>query len=142
MTIDVNRHGLLQSRGLPVCQLPQVQPASTERALADCSDALIGSGRFWASIVLPEQGAYPTHGRLLIFNGRRAGKPVILAHIYTQDPFGTSFVIVFAITKISKGPFGTELQASLPQALGKSGGSWGSRSGPSATTSRASPRPA
>ena len=34
LRIDVNRHGLLQSKGLPVCQIPQVQPASTERALA------------------------------------------------------------------------------------------------------------
>jgi hypothetical protein len=121
MRIEVNRHGLLQSRGLPVCRLPQVQPASTERALANCGDALIGSGQFWAHIVLPDQGAYPTQGRLLIFNGRDRKRPLILAHIYTSHPFNSSFVIPFSIKRISKGPYGTELQASLPQALG----SWG-----------------
>jgi hypothetical protein len=121
LTIDVNRHGLLQSKGLPVCQIPEVQPASTQRALEDCGDALIGSGQFWAHIVLPDQGAYPSQGRLLVFNGREGGHPVILAHIYTSHPFNSSFVIPFSIAHIAKGPYGTELSASLPQALG----SWG-----------------
>ena len=121
LTVEVNRHGLLQSKGLPTCRIPQVQPASTERALQNCGDALIGSGQFWANIVLPDQGAYPTQGRLLIFNAREHGHPVLLAHIYTSHPFNTSFVIAFAIRRVSKGPYGTELSASLPQALG----SWG-----------------
>ena len=121
LKIEVNRHGLLQSRGLAVCRTPEVQPASSQRALANCSDALIGSGQFWANIVLPDQGAYRTQGRLLIFNGREGRKPAILAHIYTSHPFNTSFVISFAMRHIHKGPYGTELSASLPSALG----SWG-----------------
>jgi hypothetical protein len=118
LTIEVNRHGLLQSKGLPVCRVKEIQPASTERALAQCGDALIGSGQFWANIVLPDQGAYRTQGRLLIFNGREGGRPVILTHIYTSHPFNSSFVIPFSIRHVSKGPYGTELHASLPQALG------------------------
>jgi len=118
MTIEVNRHGLLQSKGLPVCQVKSIQPASTERALAQCGDAVIGSGQFWANIVLPDQGAYRTQGRLLIFNGRQKGRPVILTHIFTSHPFNSSFVIPFSIKHVSKGPYGTELHASLPQALG------------------------
>jgi hypothetical protein len=118
LTIDVNRHGLLQSRGLPVCPLGRIQPATTERALAQCGAALIGSGQFWASIVLPDQGAYRTQGRLLVFNGRQGGRPVVLAHIFTSHPFNSSFVIPFSIKHKAKGPYATELTASLPQALG------------------------
>jgi hypothetical protein len=121
MTVNVNKHGLLQSKGLPACGVSEIQPASTQQALQRCGDAEIGSGQFWAHIVLPDQGAYPTHGRLLIFNGTRKGKPVLLTHIFTANPFFSSFVIVFTIQKIHKGPYGTELTASLPQALG----SWG-----------------
>lgn len=121
MTIKVNRHGLLQSKGLPTCSLAEVNASSTERALSQCGDAVVGSGRFWATIVLPDQRPYPTRGRLLVFNGRRAGSPVLFAHIYTTLPFATSFVITFGIKHINKGPYGTELTASLPQALG----SWG-----------------
>ena len=122
MTIRVNKHGLLQSKGLPVCQVHQIQPASDERALENCGDAVIGAGQFWANIVLPDQGAYRTQGRLLIFNGRdKGGRPQILAHIYTTHPFVSSFVIPFSMKRISKGSYGTELKASLPEALG----SWG-----------------
>ena len=118
LSVRVNRHGLLQSKGLPICEVPRIQPATTERALSQCGDALIGSGQFWANIVLPDQGAYRTQGRLLIFNGRERGRPVLLTHIYTSHPFNSSFVIPFAIKKVSSGPYGTELSASLPQALG------------------------
>jgi hypothetical protein len=118
MTVKVNRHGLLQSRGLPACRLPQIQPGSTQRALDDCSEALVGSGRFWASVVFPDQRPYPTRGRLLVFNGRVADKPVIFAHIFTTQPFASSFVVTFALKQIHEGPYGTELSASLPQALG------------------------
>jgi hypothetical protein len=118
MTVKVNKHGLLQSKGLPTCPLRMLQPASTERALASCGDAVIGSGQFWAHIVLPDQGAYGTHGRLLIFNGKQKGRPVIFTHIFTANPFFSSFVIPFGIQKIAKGAYGTELTASLPQALG------------------------
>lgn len=121
MVIEVNRHGLLNSRGLPSCTIAEMQPASDKRALARCGDALVGSGKFYASVVFPDQSPYPTRGRLLIFNGRVAGKPVIFAHIYTKTPFATSFVITFAIRHIHDGPYGTELTAVLPGALGE----WG-----------------
>jgi hypothetical protein len=121
LRIEVNRHGLLQSRGLPVCRPAEVQPATTSQALRACGPALIGSGRFWAHIVLPEQGAYATQGRLLIFNGRRRGKPTLLAQIYTSHPFDSSFLVDFAIRRIDRGPYGTELTASLPETLGR----WG-----------------
>jgi hypothetical protein len=121
MRIKVNRHGLLQSKGLPTCTEAEIDPGSSERALSNCQDALVGSGRFWAQIVLPDQRPYPTRGRLLVFNGKRNGKPVIFSHIYTTNPFNTSFVIAFSIRKVNDGPYGTQLDASLPQALG----SWG-----------------
>ncbi len=118
MTVEVNKHGLLRSEGLPTCPLKALQPASSERAMASCGDAVIGAGQFWGNIVLPDQGAYPTHGRLLIFNGKQGGKPVIFTHIFTANPFFSSFVIPFKIQKTNHGPYGTKLTASLPQALG------------------------
>ncbi|MFL5873270.1 MAG: hypothetical protein ACJ75T_07345 [Solirubrobacterales bacterium] len=121
MTVEVNRHGLLRSEGLPTCRLDQVKALSTQRALENCGDALVGSGRFWATIVLPDQRPYPTRGRLLLFNGRREGSPVLFAHIFTRSPFASAFVITFAIKRINQGPYGTQLSASFPRALGE----WG-----------------
>ncbi len=34
-------------------------------------------GGVLGELVLPDQGAYPTQGRLLVFNGRRGGKSVL-----------------------------------------------------------------
>ncbi len=121
MSVKVNRHGLLQSKGLPSCPLAQIEASSSQRALSSCADALVGSGRFWATIVLPDQRPYPTRGQLLIFNAKQKGKPALFAHIFTTKPFATAFVIAFAVKRIDQGPYGTELSASLPQALG----SWG-----------------
>jgi hypothetical protein len=118
MTVKVNRHGTLRTLGVPACTMKQLHPTSTEQALANCGDALVGSGRFWASVVFPEQRPYPTRGRLLVFNGRQGGKPALFAHIYTTDPFNTSFVIPFAIRHIDDGQFATQLTASFPKALG------------------------
>jgi hypothetical protein len=121
MTVKVNRRGLLRSEGLPTCRVAWIQPGSSRRALERCGDALVGSGLFWAKIVLPDQRPYPTRGRLLLFNGKVGGRPVLFAHIYTPQPFINSFVVTFAIRHIREGTYGTELSASLPQALG----SWG-----------------
>lgn len=121
LTIDLNRHGVLRSRGLPVCRIPRIQPASSGRALKNCGRALIGRGQFWAHIVLPDQRPYKTEGRLLAFNGKAHGRPILLVHVFTSNPFFTSFVISFSIRHIAKGPWGTELSTDLPPALG----SWG-----------------
>jgi hypothetical protein len=119
MDIEINRHGHIETEGLPVCRLSQIKATSTENALQACADSLVGSGHFWASVVFNEEALpYHTTGRLLAFNGRKAGKPVLLIHIYTTQPFPSAFVVTFSIHQIHDGPYATELSASLPQALG------------------------
>jgi hypothetical protein len=118
MKIEVNRHGLLRSEGLPACRIPQIATASTAKALELCSSALIGSGRFWAHIVLDDQSPYPAQGRILIFNARSGARQMALAHIFTSSPFPSSFVIPFTVRSLSRGAYGTVLTAPLPQALG------------------------
>lgn len=121
LRIEINRGGRLEEQGLPACPLSLILTASSQRALSACRGALVGSGRFDANIVLHGQAPYPTTGRLLIFNGRKGGVPVLLGHIYSSKPFATSFVITFKITTRPRGTFGTVLSASLPEALGN----WG-----------------
>jgi hypothetical protein len=121
MTILVNRHGVLDTDAVPVCPVSEIRPATTAHALERCGPSLIGSGHFWASVVFAEQGVYHTTGRLLAFNGRSHDRPAVLAQIYTTQPFPSSFVIPFSITKIPKGAYGTRLSAELPAALGE----WG-----------------
>jgi len=118
LRIEFNRGGRLQSRGLPACSLSQIAIASSEAALRSCRSALVGRGRFDANIVLSGQDPYPSTAQLLLFNGRRNGGEVMLGHIYSKEPFATSFVIVFTVSHRSRGRYRTILTASMPEALG------------------------
>jgi hypothetical protein len=118
LRIELNRHGRLDARGLPICRAAEIHPASTARALKACRSALVGQGRFSVDVVLAGQEPYPTRGRLLVFNGVHKGHRALLGQIYSAHPFATSFVIPFAIAKIEGGRYGVALTASLPRALG------------------------
>lgn len=132
LAIELNRHGLIESVGLPTCAYDAIETASTQRALAACRPALVGTGSFDAEITLLGQAPYPTQGKLLAFNGTRNGKPVLFGQIYSPRPFATSFVIVFAIDQKSGGTYGTTLKASLPPTLR----SWGTLTGIELSLSR------
>lgn len=121
MKIELNRHGRLETNGLPECRIAQIDPASTRRALRACKRALVGSGRFEVEVVLAGQEPYPTSGRLLVFNGKYKGKKALLGQIYSAKPFANSFVIPFAISRKRKGRYGLVLTSTLPKALT----SWG-----------------
>jgi hypothetical protein len=121
LRIELNRHGRLQTAGLPQCRIAQIHPASTARALRACRAALVGKGSFTVDAVLAGQEPYPTTGRLLVFNGPYKGQRALLGQIYAARPFATSFVIPFLIHTGGKGRYGTVLSATVPRALA----SWG-----------------
>ena len=118
LEVLLNRHGVLDTAGIPRCRLHQISPSTYEEALRRCGRSLVGAGHFWASIVLPDQPSYKTTGRLLVFNGAEKGRPAVFAHIYTSIPFPASFVVPFAIRHVDRGPYGTLFSAALPKALG------------------------
>lgn len=117
LQIEINRHGRFDYRGLPVCRIGQIQPASSSRALAACRSALVGQGSFSGTIALPGS-TYGMTGRLLLFNGRQHGKPVLFGHIFSPKPFASSFVMVFQIRTAAHGTYGSTLTANLAKALG------------------------
>lgn len=121
LRIELNRHGRLDTTGLPECRSDQIQPASTARALAACRSALVGRGSLSLDVVLGGQEPYPTTGQLLLFNGRYKGRSAVLGQIYAPHPFANSFVIPFRIQRNGKGRFGTALSATFPPAFT----SWG-----------------
>ncbi len=112
--IGINRHGRLDYRGLPACQLKRLQPSSNKDALKACRASLVGEGSFSANVLIPGQAPFPSKGRVLAFNGRKGGKPVIFAHVYGTEPVPTSYTLPFEIRR-AKGTFATVLHASLPE---------------------------
>lgn len=125
LSLEINRHGRFDYTGLPLCPLAKIQPASTSRALTNCRSSLVGTGSFSAETGISGQKSSQTSGRLLIFNGRRRGKAVLLVQIYSPRPYPTSFVIPFDLKRSRRGAYGTALQATLPKTLS----AWGKLTG-------------
>jgi hypothetical protein len=117
LQVDLNRHGHLETAGLPLCRANQIHPASTSRALSECGRSLVGSGSISVDVVLSGQEPYPTTGRMLLFNGTYRHKHALLGQIYSVHPFANSFVIPFVIHEKAKGIYGLSLDAKLPAAL-------------------------
>jgi DNA-binding beta-propeller fold protein YncE len=132
MRIELNRNGRIDYAGLPTCLYSRIQPASSSHALNACRSSLVGEGSFEAEVALSGQEPYSADGKLLLFNGKEKGKPVLFGQIYAPRPFATSFVIIFSIEKTKHGTYGTALHASLPEDLG----SWGNLTGIEMTLSR------
>jgi len=113
IAIAINRHGRLDSTGLPVCEVDDIQPATTEKALEACRGSLVGEGHFAAEVALARQASFPSEGKLYAFNGTYRGRPAILAHVYGTQPVPVSFTLPFTISR-AKGTFATTLTATFP----------------------------
>jgi hypothetical protein len=117
LKIEINRNGILDPTGLPICPYEKIQPASTSRALKNCRSSLVGKGSFAAIVGIEGQESYVTKGKMVIFNSEKGGKPVLFGQIYSAYPFANSFVITFKVNKSTKGTYGTALTATLPHSL-------------------------
>ena len=115
--IAINRYGRLDPTGLPVCEVADIQPSTTEKALEACSGSLVGEGHFSATVAVSRKVTFPASGKLIAFNGTYRGHPAILTHVYGTDPLPTSFTLPFVIGR-THGTFGTTLTATLPAADG------------------------
>jgi hypothetical protein len=117
ITIGLNRDGHLDRRGLATCPKGRIDLATSEEALSRCRDALVGNGVYRARTTFPEQSQSPTHGRILAFNAVVGGEPVILGHVYGNNPVPSTGIIIFDIEHPRSGAFGTVLKGSLPAGL-------------------------
>jgi hypothetical protein len=116
-----DRHGTLNTRGLPACTKQKLQSTLTAQAKRACKDSLVGTGRAEAEIALPEQPPFDAGGTLLIFNGPpKGGKPTFLMHVYAFVPAPTTFVTEAQIGK-AKGKYGTSAEVKIPTIVSGQG---------------------
>ena len=120
IVIAVNRHGAVSTRGLPVCRASQLEQTSTREALSRCGGARLGHGSFDAHVDFPNVN-FPVEGQVVAFNGRLAGRPVILLHVYGRHPVQLTTVLTFRISHPARGTFGTILSTRVPKLAGDLG---------------------
>ncbi len=131
VALAINRNGRIDYRGLPRCQLHQIQPATTAEARSACGRSLVGSGSLQADVALPEQSPFPSDGQILAFNGTLAGRPVLFAHVYGTEPLPQSFTLAFRLER-GQGRYGAIFVARLPRVAA----AWGFVSGIALTLQR------
>lgn len=114
IAVEINRQGRLFDRGLPTCNVEEIQPATERNARRVCGGAIVGKGSIVAQVSIPTQPLFTVKANLLVFNGpRKNGRKLILAQAYARKPPG-AFVLVFRLSR-QGGLFGTVMSTTLPR---------------------------
>jgi hypothetical protein len=123
-TIDIeyDRHGSVETVGLPVCHQGQLEATTVAQARAHCAGAIVGKGRGTAIVKFPEQAPIPASSPITIFNGPvKDGNPTVLAHAYLDHPVATTFIVPVVIERIHKGLYGYRTKATIPKIANGAG---------------------
>lgn len=122
LDIEFDKHGSVQTQGLPVCQRQKLEATTVPQARRNCPGSIVGKGFGKAIVAFPEQKPIPVSSPITIFNGPRVhGDPTVYAHAYTTVPAPTTFVIPVVIEKISNGVYGYRTKAKIPKIAGGAG---------------------
>lgn len=115
ITIEFDRHGSVETAGLPKCSMGRLIATTTRTARRLCPGAIVGTGFGKALVKLPEQAPFPASSPITIFNGpKKGGDLTVLAHAHLTQPVPTTFVLTIVIEKIDKGVYGYRTEARIP----------------------------
>jgi hypothetical protein len=119
IVIWFDKHGAVETRGLPVCSAAKLAATTTPQARKLCPGSIVGTGFGKAVVNFPEQGPIPASSAITIFNGpRKHGNPTVLAHAHLTVPGPTTFVVPIEIQKVHDGRYGFKVVAKIPKIAG------------------------
>jgi hypothetical protein len=122
ITIEFDRHGSLQTLGLPVCTIAKLEATTVPQARRNCPGAIVGTGHGHAIVKFPEQAPIPADSPITLFNGpRKGGNATVIAHAFTTVPVATTFIVPIVIERIHKGVYGYRTKARIPKIAGGAG---------------------
>jgi hypothetical protein len=123
-TIDIefDRHGSVETLGLPVCTMSKLSSTLTKQARKACPGAIVGRGRGHAVVAFPEDPPIDVDSPITLFNGpQKHGNPTVIAHAYTTYPVPVTVLVPIEIERIHKGVYGYRTRARIPRLAGGSG---------------------
>ena len=122
ITLLFDRHGSLQTKGLPVCSRGKLRATDTAQARRQCPGAVVGTGSGTAVITFPESRPIRASSPITLFNGPRVhGDATVIAHAYLSVPVPTTYLLQVTIERIHKGLYGYRTVAKIPPIAGGSG---------------------
>ena len=122
VTIWFDKHGKVETRGLPICTPGKLAATTVPKARKLCPGAIVGKGIGKAVVAFPEQPPIPATSALTLFNARpKNGNPTLLVHAHLTVPAPTTFVVPIEIQKVNDGRYGFKTVAEIPRIAGGSG---------------------
>lgn len=122
VTIWFDKHGEVETKGLPKCTPGKLKATTTAQARKLCPGSIVGKGFGKAVVIFPEQGPIPASSPITLFNAApKNGNPVLLAHAHLTVPGPTTFVVPIEIQKVHSGRYGFKVEAKIPKIAGGSG---------------------
>lgn len=118
LVLEFDKHGAVETRGLPKCTQKKLVATTTARARRTCRGSIVGTGFGSALIQLPEQGPIKASSPLTLFNGpRRHGNPTVLGHAHLDYPAPTTYIVLIEIQKIRNGRYGFKTVTDFPKIV-------------------------
>lgn len=118
INFEFDRHGSVDTTGLPVCTAARLQATDTAAARRACSGAIVGKGFAHVVVTFPEQEPIPVSSAITVFNGpKKNGDDTVLAHAYVSVPSPTTIVIPVVIERIHHGVYGYRTKTSIPRLV-------------------------
>jgi hypothetical protein len=123
LTLLFDRHGSVETTGLPVCTKGKLAATTVVRARAACPGAIVGEGHGSAIVKFPEQPPIKASSPITLFNGPPGphGDPTVLAHAYLSVPAPTTYIVPIVIEPIHQGIYGYRTKATIPKIAGGAG---------------------
>jgi hypothetical protein len=119
VTLWFDKHGEVETRGLPVCTPGKLAATTTKQARKLCPGAIVGTGFGKAVVNFPEQGPIPASSPITLFNGpEKHGNPTVLAHAHITVPGPTTFVVPIEIQRVHDGRYAFKTVAEIPRIAG------------------------
>ena len=118
LTLEFDKHGAVETRGLPKCTMGKLVATTTKVARNHCRGAIVGTGFGTALVELPEQRGIKASSPLTLFNGPvKHGNPTVLGHAHLDYPAPTTYVILIEIQKVHHGRYGFKTVAEFPKIV-------------------------
>lgn len=118
LTLEFDKHGTVETRGLPKCTMGKLVATTTKVARNHCRGAIVGKGFGTALVELPEQRGIKASSPLTLFNGPvKHGNPTVLGHAHLDYPAPTTYVISIEIQKVHHGRYGFKTVAEFPKIV-------------------------
>lgn len=119
LLLQFDKHGGIDSRGMPRCTVAKLTGRTTKAAKAACPGAIVGEGLARAIVTLPGQAPFPVSSPLVFFNAPpTGGNPTLIAHAYEKVPEPQALLTPIVIERINGGRYGYRTKIEMPEIAG------------------------